>query len=138
VSSRRGLRQAVGFLSVVGGAEPPGPGALGWFPVAGAVIGAAVGGVWWAADQIWPRAVAGAVAIVADLALTGMLHLDGLCDAADGLLAPVARERRLEIMRAPDVGAFGVGAAVVVLLARWAAFSTLAAAPLLVAGLWAA
>jgi adenosylcobinamide-GDP ribazoletransferase len=138
VSSRRGLRQAVGFLSVVGGAEPPGPAALGWFPVAGAAIGAAVGGVWWAAEQVWPRAVAAALATLADLVLTGMLHLDGLCDTADGLLPPLPRERRLEVMRAPDVGAFGVGAAVVVVLLRWAAFSSLAAAPLLVAGLWAA
>jgi adenosylcobinamide-GDP ribazoletransferase len=138
VISRRGLRQAVGFLSVVGGPEPPGPAALAWFPVAGAVIGLAVGGVWWAADQVWPRAVAAAVATVADLVLTGMLHLDGLCDAADGLLPPLPRERRLEVMRAPDVGAFGVGTAVAVMLARWAAFSSLAAAPLLVAGLWTA
>ena len=138
MSSRRGLRQAVGFLSVVGGPEPPGPAALGWFPVAGAVIGLAAGGVWWAADQLWPRAVAAAAATIADLALTGMLHLDGLCDTADGLLPPLPRERRLEVMRAPDVGAFGVGTAVAVMLARWAAFSSLAAAPLLVAGLWTA
>jgi adenosylcobinamide-GDP ribazoletransferase len=40
-------------------------------------------------------------------ALTGGLHLDGLADCGDGLLAAVAPERRLEIMRDPRLGAFG-------------------------------
>jgi len=65
------------------------------------------------------------------------LHLDGLCDAADGLLAPMDRERRLAVMRAPEVGAFGVAAAVAVLLLRWASLVVLRPAPLLVVGLWA-
>jgi cobalamin synthase len=33
---------------------------------------------------------AAAIALIADAALTGMLHLDGLADAADGLLPPFA------------------------------------------------
>jgi adenosylcobinamide-GDP ribazoletransferase len=134
----RGARSAVSFLTVVGGAAPPGGDARVWFPPVGAAIGAAVGGSWWVASRAWPRPVAAAIAVAVDLALTGMLHLDGLCDSADGLLAPLDRERRLEVMRAPDVGAFGVGAAVVVLLARWVALSSVAAAPLLTAGVWAA
>jgi adenosylcobinamide-GDP ribazoletransferase len=133
-----GPRQAVGFLTVLGGSAEPGPAALAWFPVVGAAIGLVVGGAWWVASRAWPGTVAAAIAVAVDLVLTGMLHLDGLCDAADGLLPGLTRERRLEIMRAPDVGAFGVGAAVVVILLRWVALSSVAPAPLLIAGLWAA
>jgi len=59
----------------------------------------------------WP--LAAALVLVADLALTGMLHVDGLADAADGLL-PHHRDtaRRLEVMAAPNVGAFGVAVVV--------------------------
>ena len=74
--------------------------------------------------------------VLADLGLTGMLHLDGLADTADGLLPHLTRERRLEVMREPTVGAFGVGAVVIVLLGRFAVFATLRPAPLLVAALW--
>jgi len=133
-----GLRSALALLTVVGGAAAPSGAAVPWFPVVGAVVGLAVGGAWWGASQAWPRPVAAAVAVVVDLALTGLLHFDGLCDSADGLLAPMPRERRLEVMRSPGVGAFGATAAAAVLLVRWASLAALAPAPLLVAGLWAA
>jgi adenosylcobinamide-GDP ribazoletransferase len=82
--------------------------------------------------------VAALIVVAADLGLTGMLHLDGLADSADGLLPHLTRERRLEVMREPTVGAFGLGAVVVVLLGRFAVFATLRPAPLLVAALWCA
>jgi adenosylcobinamide-GDP ribazoletransferase len=51
--------------------------------------------------------------------LTRGLHLDGLADTVDGLgvkgHGDGVRERRLEVMRQPDVGAFGVVALVLVL-----------------------
>jgi len=133
-----GPRQAVAFLTILGRSAVPGPEALAWFPVAGAALGLAVGGAWWGAAQLWPRPVAAAIAVAVDLALTGMLHLDGLCDAADGLLPALPRDRRLAVMRGADVGAFGVGAAVTVVLLRWAALGSHAPVPLLVAALWGA
>lgn len=120
-----GARQALAFLTPVGGAVTPTPAALAWFPLVGLALGSAVGGVWWGADQLWPPAVAAAVVVVADIGLTGMLHLDGLVDAADGLLPHLSPARRLEVMAEPTVGAYGVvaGVAVVVLrvvaAARW-------------------
>jgi adenosylcobinamide-GDP ribazoletransferase len=130
------MRRAIAFLTPVGGAAAPSAAAVVWFPIVGALVGLAVGGVWWAADQIWPPAVAAAVAVAADLALTGLLHLDGLVDAADGLLPPMERERRLAVMADPGAGAFGVGVAIVVLLLRWTAFAALEPSAWLVAGLW--
>jgi adenosylcobinamide-GDP ribazoletransferase len=120
-----GWRGAVAFLTPVGGAAAPDPRSLAWFPLVGAAVGAAVGGVWWLACQVWPPGVAAALAVVADLAITGMLHIDGLCDSADGLLAPMTRARRLEVMAAPDVGAFGVAVCAVVLLVRWVSLASL-------------
>jgi adenosylcobinamide-GDP ribazoletransferase len=132
------VRAALSFLTPFGGARTPTRSALGWFPVAGVIIGATLGSVWWAAGRIWPPIVAGAIAVAADLALTGMLHLDGVVDSADGLFPHLPRERRLDVMAAPDVGAFGIATGGAVLLLRWSSFASLHPSVLLVAGLWCA
>lgn len=111
---------------------------MAWFPVVGALIGLAVGAVWWGAERIWPAAVAAAVVVVADLALTGLLHFDGLVDAADGLLPPLDRERRLEVMATPDVGAFGVVVAIAVIGLRVTAIASMQPSVLLLGGIWCA
>lgn len=135
------MRRAVAFLTPlpVGRATaPPDGDALVWFPVVGALVGLGVGGVWWLADRWWPPLVAGVLAVVADLALTGLLHVDGLVDTADGLLPPLAdRDRRLEVMADPVAGAFGVTVLVAVLLLRGAAFGSHRPVVLAVAGMWA-
>ena len=130
------MRAALAFLTPFPGARQPTPRALRWFPLVGALLGLALGGLWWATAKIWPLPVAAFIVVLADLALTGMLHLDGLADTADGLLPHLSRPRRLEVMREPTVGSFGVGAVVVILLGRFAVFATLRPAPLLVAALW--
>jgi cobalamin 5'-phosphate synthase/cobalamin synthase len=130
------VRRALSFLTPFGGATVPDARTLSWFPAVGALLGLVVGGAWWGAERVWPPAVAAALVIVLDLALTGVLHLDGLVDSADGLLPQVPRARRLEIMAEPTVGAYGVGAAVMVLLLRWVALAAMEPSPLLVAGAW--
>jgi adenosylcobinamide-GDP ribazoletransferase len=128
---------AFGFLTVLGGARRPEPSTFQWFPLVGVALGGALGGLWWAADEAWPPLIAAVVVVAADLGLTGMLHVDGLADSADGLLVHDAdRDRRLSIMRAPDVGAYGAAAIGIVLLARVAGLSSLEPEPLLLAGLW--
>ena len=112
--------------------------ALRWFPVVGAALGAVLGGWWWLADKWWPAGLAAVLVVVADLALTGMLHMDGVADAADGLLPHASTERRLEIMGAPDVGAFGAVAVGAVLLLRVFAFASMAVSLPLVVALWCA
>ena len=50
------MRRAVSFLTPFGGPADPAPSALAWFPAVGALIGLAVGGIWWAARPGWaPR-----------------------------------------------------------------------------------
>jgi adenosylcobinamide-GDP ribazoletransferase len=130
------MRRAVSFLTPFGGPADPAPSALAWFPAVGALIGLAVGGIWWAARWGWAPPAAAAVAVVADAALTGLLHLDGLADAADGLLPPLSRARRLEVMADPRLGAFGATGLAIILLARFGAFASMLPSPLAVAGLW--
>jgi adenosylcobinamide-GDP ribazoletransferase len=130
------MRAAIAFLTPFGRPAVPCRRATGWFPFVGVVIGLAVGLVWWGAAKVFPAAVAAAVAVAADAAMTGLLHLDGLADSADGLLPPMSREQRLEVMRDPAVGAFGVLTVVLVLVLRVAALSALSPGVLVVAALW--
>jgi adenosylcobinamide-GDP ribazoletransferase len=109
-----------------------------WFPLVGALLGFVVGGVWWLAAKAWVGLLAGAIAVIVDLAVTGLLHFDGLADAGDGLIAPMSRERRLEVMADPAIGAFGAIIVAAVLLLRWSAFAALRPEPFVVAGLWCA
>jgi len=130
------VRAAVAFLTALGGAVPPDRRTLSWFPVVGALLGLIVGCIWWSADQLWSPFVAAGLVVAADLALTGLLHLDGLVDTADGLVPQLPRDRRLAIMSEPTVGAYGVGAAILVLLLRWSALASMRPNLLLVAGIW--
>jgi adenosylcobinamide-GDP ribazoletransferase len=86
--------------------------------------------------RAWSAPIDAAVVVVADLALTGMLHLDGLVDSADGLLPHLERARRLAVMAEPQVGAFGVVVAAGVLLLRFAALTSIRPHVLLLTGLW--
>jgi len=132
-----GLRQALAFLTPVGGAAAPSPAALAWFPIVGALLGLVLGGVWWAIEGQLGALAAAALVVTADLALTGALHFDGLLDSADGLLPHLRPERRLAVMADPHVGAFAVAAGAGALLLRTAALAALGSArPWLLAALW--
>jgi adenosylcobinamide-GDP ribazoletransferase len=133
-----GARSAFALLTILGGARRPEPAAVAWFPIVGVVVGAVVGGVWWGAAELWPIAVAAALAVVADVVVTGALHLDGLADTADGVLPHVDRARRLDVMAAPDVGAFGVTAVASALVMRTIALASTTPDVLLIAAIWCA
>jgi adenosylcobinamide-GDP ribazoletransferase len=96
-----------------------------WYPLVGLVIGALTWLVWKGTMSFSPPLVAGIITLVAWVALTGGLHLDGLADCCDGLLASVPVERRLEIMKDPHLGAFGGIGLILVLLLKGAALATL-------------
>lgn len=79
-----------------------------WFPVVGAVVGAAAGGVYYLAQPSLGPLTAAVLAVLALVVMTGALHQDGLADCADGLGVRSDRARRLLVMRDPTVGTFGV------------------------------
>lgn len=132
------MKSAFAFLTVFGRASSPTPTTFAWFPFTGAVLGLAVGAVWWASDRYWSPLVAAILAVVADLVLTGLLHFDGLADAGDGLLAPMTRARRLGAMSDPAIGAFGLVSVAATLFLRVGAFESMRPSALAIAGLWCA
>jgi adenosylcobinamide-GDP ribazoletransferase len=123
------VRAAIALLTILpvgaAGATPGGP-TTTWFPVAGALLAALVIGFDAALSVALPGLVVAALDVAALAVLTGGMHLDGLADSADGLLGGGDRERRLQVMRDPTVGAFAVVAIVVVVVVDVAALASAA------------
>jgi len=94
------------------------------FPVVGSGVGAAVGGAALLFHAALPAFTAATLALVLGAVLTGGLHLDGLADTADALGAD-SRERALQIMRDPGIGAFGATALGLDLLLKASAIAAL-------------
>ncbi|MDA8207431.1 MAG: adenosylcobinamide-GDP ribazoletransferase [Actinomycetota bacterium] len=132
------MKAAFGFLSALPFAGAPRRSTLGFFAVVGAVLGAFIAVVGIGVARVGAAPVAAVAMLAADLGLTGMLHVDGLADCGDGLLSSLPPERRREIMKSPEIGAFGVTTVAVVLLARFVGFWELSAAGmlLLIAPVW--
>ena len=61
------------------------------------------------------------------LTISGGLHADGLMDTCDAVFGHASPERRLEIMRDPRAGAFGVAGLVSVIALKIAALASLPA-----------
>jgi len=96
-----------------------------WYPLVGLVIGGLTWLTWKGAMLLFPPLIAGVIALIVWVALTGGLHLDGLADCCDGLLVSASVERRLEIMKDPRVGAFGVIGLILVLFLKATALASL-------------
>jgi len=93
-----------------------------WLPVVGLLLGAALAGIDWALRLIgMDQLVVSTVVVVLLLVLSGALHADGLMDTCDAVIGHASPERRLEIMRDPRVGAFGVVGLVCVVALKIAA-----------------
>ena len=171
----RGLRAAIGFLTLLPGApRTPTAGlskAPAWFPVVGLILGVILALVdvlfrlayvipWWPTRaselesiltglrgapfflefevggttpgvhglvefQEIPVLLEGVVLVGVLALLTRCLHLDGFMDTYDALAGGHDRERRLELLKDPHVGAFGVVAVVLLLLAKVSALAAL-------------
>ncbi|MEI8191050.1 MAG: adenosylcobinamide-GDP ribazoletransferase [candidate division NC10 bacterium] len=82
--------------------------ALFFFPVVGGLVGLLTAFAGWGVGHWlrWPFG-AGVAAVALSTVVTGGLHLDGLADGFDSL-GGRTRERKLEIMKDPRVGSFGV------------------------------
>jgi len=95
------------------------------YPFVGLVIGALTWLAWKGSIFFFPPLMAGVITLVVWVALTGGLHLDGLADCSDGLLASASVERRLEIMKDPHMGAFGVIGLILILFLKAATLASL-------------
>jgi adenosylcobinamide-GDP ribazoletransferase len=109
-----------------------------WFPVAGLLIGTAVGGVAAGAAELVPSPVAATLAVVAGLLITGAFHEDGLADIADAFGGGWTVERRLEILKDSRHGTYGVAALSSSIVLRVVAAASIASSAALFAAFVAA
>lgn len=136
-----GLLAALQFLTRVPirlRTEPSLSRTVAWFPVAGALIGVAVGGLAAGMWQLTPALVAAAVAVTAGLLLTGAFHEDGLGDVADAFGGGWTVERRLEILKDSRHGTYGVAAMCASIVVRMLTLGSLAGPALMFAAAVAA
>lgn len=100
-----------------------------FFPLVGELLGGLVLLAAWGATAAfgwtWGAALAGVFVLAF---LTRALHLDGLADTVDAFFASNSRERRMQIMKDPHIGAFGAVAVCLALLVKLVALERLCAA----------
>ncbi len=96
-----------------------------WSPIIGIIIGICLSLL----DRFChiinlPILLRSAMIVAAWVWITGGLHLDGVMDTADGL-AVMDKPKRLAVMQDSVTGAYGVMAAMLVLILKWAALTEL-------------
>jgi adenosylcobinamide-GDP ribazoletransferase len=102
----------------------------GHFPGVGVLVGVVAAAVYALLASLLPDTtfaplIAAVLSTVATVLMTGGFHEDGLADVADGLGGSFDRNRALEIMKDSRVGAFGVMALCLALLAKVALLALL-------------
>ena len=99
------------------------------YPLVGALIGFVLIVILLLIDGLFPHTrplLMAGIILLAWVLLTGALHLDGLSDSADAWVGGYGDpERTLAIMKDPYCGPAGVSVIVVVLLAKYAALTTI-------------
>jgi adenosylcobinamide-GDP ribazoletransferase len=128
------LRSALGLFTILPVKATPGIGrddaarAVLWLPVAGLLLAVPAAGVLLAVEagghDALRRMLAATLAVGVLALLTGVLHLDGLADTADGLGSRRPAGEALAIMRRSDIGPFGVVALLFTVLVQITALAT--------------
>ncbi len=130
------LRSALGLFTILPVKAAPQIGrdeaarAVLWLPVAGLMLALPAAGVLLAVEagghSALRRMLAATLAVGVLALLTGVLHLDGLADTADGLGSRRPKDEALAIMRRSDIGPFGVAALLFTVLVQVTALATVA------------
>lgn len=89
-----------------------------WFPAAGLLIGAFNALVYWLFSLVFEGMLPIVCAVLANVCITGGLHVDGLADTCDGIFSARKKERMLEIMKDSRIGSNGTLAVVFDILIR--------------------
>jgi adenosylcobinamide-GDP ribazoletransferase len=96
-----------------------------YFPLVGALVGAAGAIVYMAALRIFPAGVAVLLSMATTLLITGAFHEDGLADCVDAFGGAYTREDTLRIMHDSRIGAFGAIALLMALALKWQTLAVL-------------
>jgi adenosylcobinamide-GDP ribazoletransferase len=124
---------AVSFLTIIpvnAKSVPPGSAAI-FFPIVGAMLGAAGAGIFIAASLALPVSLAALLTVTFWTVISGVLHEDGLADVADAMRAGRTREKMIAILKDSRIGTYGAVAIVLSLAARWQALEHVPAARIL-------
>lgn len=98
-----------------------------FFPIIGGALGCVLWGVQYFLTRHVPSLPATAVSLTVYTLLTGALHLDGLMDTADAIGSRRPREEALNIMKDSRIGAMGAVAAILILIGKLTAISSVSA-----------
>lgn len=100
-------------------------GARGFMTACLPLVGAVIGGIWYAISllgrALLPQALSAALIASLPLLLTGFMHLDGFMDTADAMLSWRPLEQRQKILKDVHCGSFSVVAVVLLVLGMYAA-----------------
>lgn len=96
-----------------------------FYPLVGLLLGGVLAGVDLLLACVFPIQVRSALVLVLWIVLTGALHFDGLLDSADGLLGGGTVERRMQIMRDEQTGAYAAATGVLILLTMFSALNAI-------------
>ncbi len=123
------FRVALSFLTVLPVGPSRLPEALGpsraYFPLIGLLLGGALAALDIGLRHVLPAPLVGIMIIVALIAATRGLHVEGFLDSCDALLGVHSRERRLEVLKDPHVGSFAIMGGVILVGVFWAAITAL-------------
>ena len=90
-----------------------------YFPLVGLIIGFFLFAVNFFAEKVIEnRQITAIVVIMAEILITGLIHIDGLGDTADGLFSYAGKEKMLEIMKDSRIGTNGTVALILYFLAK--------------------
>lgn len=89
-----------------------------FFPAPAAIVGAAMGAVFWLFGLAGLHWAGAALCVAAACLITGGLHLDGFADTADAFGAGKGKKKTLEILKDTHMGAYGVLAVVFAVLLK--------------------
>lgn len=111
--------------------------ALCFLPLIGLLIGA-LEFAWFTAAKYWrlEGTLYSAGAVLLPILVTGGIHIDGFIDTSDAICSYGDKEKRLEIMRDPHVGAFGIVYVAALFLLQYGLFCQIYSASKGVTVLW--
>ena len=90
-----------------------------YFPLVGLIIGFFLFAVNFLAGKVTEnRQITAVIVIMAEILITGLIHIDGLGDTADGLFSYAGKEKMLEIMKDSRIGTNGTVALIMYFLSK--------------------
>jgi adenosylcobinamide-GDP ribazoletransferase len=124
----KGFISAIRFITILPWGRPESfdpPRMIPYFPLVGIALGGLLVLFDYVAVRLWGRSAGSLLDVVFLAILTGAFHIDGLGDAADGLLGQRPKEKILTIMKDSRLGTMGLVAILCGLSIKWAGIAGL-------------